>query len=256
MADLRKTEAIVVRRVPWSGSSLVVGFLTPAAGLVEAVAKGCRRPKSSLFGRIDLLHEGELVYYHRAGGALHVTSAFEPVREHVALRADVARFAVGACMAECAAALSVAEEPAPELYRLLFEGLAHLDAGGAAGPAAVVYALAALRAAGFGPTWEACAGCGAAVDGVEAWFAPEHGGVVCADCRRTEPRAEPLAPPVRQALRYCARTGFDRADRLALRAGDLRGAWAAALALLRAQTGRRIRSGAFLQRILERPAAA
>ncbi|MBN1256389.1 MAG: recombination protein O N-terminal domain-containing protein, partial [Planctomycetes bacterium] len=63
--SLKKCEAVVLRKTYFGNTSLVASFLSPAEGLVEAVAKGCRRPQSAIGGRLDYFARGELVYYHK-----------------------------------------------------------------------------------------------------------------------------------------------------------------------------------------------
>ena len=79
-----KSEAICLKIIPWSRTSHVVFWLTPA-GRVASVVKGAVRPKSAFLGQYDLNYTCEIVYYAHARGNLH------PLRECLAvdLRAEL-----------------------------------------------------------------------------------------------------------------------------------------------------------------------
>ena len=66
-----KTEAIVLRVHPWSNSSHLVTWLTPAHGRVTTRVKGANRPKSFFLGQYDLFYTCELIFYTRETGGVH-----------------------------------------------------------------------------------------------------------------------------------------------------------------------------------------
>ena len=73
--------------VPWSRTSHVVSWLTPA-GKVTTVAKGAVRPKSWLLGQYDLNYTCDILYYARAKGEVHALRDCAPVERRDSLRGD------------------------------------------------------------------------------------------------------------------------------------------------------------------------
>ena len=88
-----KTEAICLSVTPWSRTSHVVAWLTPA-GRVGTVVKGAVRPKSAFLGQYDLNYTCEVVYYARAKGDLHALRECVPLDRRDALREDYAALAL------------------------------------------------------------------------------------------------------------------------------------------------------------------
>ena len=82
-----KSEAICLSVSPWSRTSHVVSWLTPA-GCVSTVVKGAVRPKSAFLGQYDLNYTCEIVYYARAHGELHALRECAAVERRDALRSD------------------------------------------------------------------------------------------------------------------------------------------------------------------------
>ena len=58
--NLQSDRALVLKRHPYSETSLVVTVLTRMHGLVQIVARGAYRPRSRFYAVLDLFHELEL----------------------------------------------------------------------------------------------------------------------------------------------------------------------------------------------------
>lgn len=247
---IRKCKATVVRRVPYSESSLVVTFLSPEYGLVRGLAKGCKRPSSPLHGMLDLLETGELVYYAKRDGALHIVSEFAPETARAALRATPERFAAGAVIGEATAAFAVDEDACVQLSSVLTQSLQHIEHCARLVPAVAAGLLAVLNASGLCPVLTECIACGKALGDGTVLLDVEQGGTRCPACRGRV--GESLNPPVWKGLDYCNRYGFDAADRLQLRERDAGELLRAILELVQAQAGRRLRAGGFLLHWMDR----
>jgi DNA repair protein RecO (recombination protein O) len=176
-----KTEAIVLRSIRYGEADRVLHLYTAERGRVGAVAKGVRRVKSRLGGRLEPLSRVRLVL-HQGRGELCTVSQADTVRAHAALRER--REALERASQACEAVLRLLDssDPNPPAYNLLCNELALLDAEPerACRAHALAFRLKLLLAAGFAPELAACASCGAA--GQIGAFSPSAGGVVCAAC--------------------------------------------------------------------------
>jgi DNA repair protein RecO (recombination protein O) len=145
------------------------------------VAKGVRKVRSRLGGRLEPLSRVRLVL-HQGRGELCTVSQVDTVRAHSGLREQRAPMerAVQAC--EAVLRLLDSAEPNRPAYNLLCNELALLDAepGLATRAHALAFRLKLLLAAGFAPELGSCAACGAREH--MAGFSPSAGGVVCAGC--------------------------------------------------------------------------
>ena len=66
------TEAILIRTIRLTDTSLIVSWFTEHEGLVKTVAKGALRPKSPFAGKLDLFFSGEVSVVRARKGDLHI----------------------------------------------------------------------------------------------------------------------------------------------------------------------------------------
>src|ERR671926_1351731 len=85
MPGTLKCEAIVLRSIRYGEADRVLHLYTPERGRVGAVAKGVRRVKSRLGGRLEPLMRSQLVL-HEGRGELCTISQVDTVHAHAALR--------------------------------------------------------------------------------------------------------------------------------------------------------------------------
>jgi len=176
-----KTEAVVLRSIRYGEADRVLHLYTADRGRVGAVAKGVRRVKSRLGGRLEPLSRVRLVLYEGRGELCTISQA-DTVHAHPALRERRAALERASQACEAVLRLLDSAEPNPPAYNLLCNELALLDmhADAASRAQALAFRLKLLLAAGFAPELGSCAACGE-TEHLGA-FSPSAGGVVCAGC--------------------------------------------------------------------------
>jgi DNA repair protein RecO (recombination protein O) len=176
-----KTEAVVLRSIRYGEADRVLHLYSADRGRIGAMAKGVRRVRSRLGGRLEPLSRVRLVC-HQGRGDLATITAADTVDAHAHLREGRAALERGA--EACAAVLRLLDsaEPNPAAYNLLCRALALLDSdpGRATRARALAFRAKLLLAAGFAPELASCATCGEAEH--LSGFSPAAGGVVCAGC--------------------------------------------------------------------------
>jgi DNA repair protein RecO (recombination protein O) len=176
-----KANAIVLRTRNLGEADRIYTLFTDVRGKVDAVAKGVRRAKSHIGGRLEFLSEAALTL-HR-GRSLDVITSVELVVSEWPSLVRPAAFAAGSVVAEVLDAFCEPDLAIPEAYALLrgvIRGLAHSD-----DPAALVprFQLRLLDALGLAPAADFCVRCGEQFTGDAAWADVEAGGLSCAVCR-------------------------------------------------------------------------
>ena len=176
-----KTEAIVLRSIRYGEADRVLHLYTPERGRVGAVAKGVRRVRSRMGGRLEPLSRVRLVL-HQGRGELCTISQADTVQAHAGLRER--RGSLERATQACEAVLRLLDSTEPNLpaYNLLCHELALLDSSADASrrAQALAFRLKLLLAAGFAPELASCASCGEAEH--LGGFSPSAGGIVCAGC--------------------------------------------------------------------------
>lgn len=205
-----KTDALVLRLVEWSETSLIVTLLTRDFGKTAAVAKGARRPKSSFEGALDLLAVCRVLIIPKSGDSLDLLTEAKLERRFRAGSRDLKRLYAGYYVAELLRELTDNHDPNPELFDLAIGILAKLDGDTDARVCLLRFELQMLRLLGHAPLLESCSGCGtqvteptfsnalvskesAAQNNGEAVststknsqvaFGLSSGGILCANCR-------------------------------------------------------------------------
>jgi DNA repair protein RecO (recombination protein O) len=176
-----KTEAIVLRSIRYGEADRIVHVYTPRHGKVNAIAKGARRARSRFGARLEPFFRIRLVL-HVGRGDLHTVTGADTIAAHPALREDAATLDAAARACDAVARLFETPEPHPEVFHLLENELALLNADRAhARPATgLAFRLKLLLAAGIVPQLGSCAACGEAED--LRGFSAAAGGVVCSSC--------------------------------------------------------------------------
>ena len=209
--------ALVIRRADYSDYDRMVTLFSPEMGRVDAIARGCRRPKSPLVNAVEPFTSGEFqLYHHRDRYSLEQCQISDSYFE---LRSDYDRLRHGVYWLRLLDAAILPDTPAPELFIVTLRALAHLNYGELP-PELVTFAFEAhfMRLMGLSPRMDACAHCGRPIDG-EARFDPELGGAVCLDCmpvgaapreERFGVEAPVMSNGARRILMKLPRTQFDK----------------------------------------------
>jgi len=185
-----KAEAVVLRSIRYGEADRVLHLYTAERGRVGAVAKGVRRVRSRMGGRLEPLTRVKLVL-HEGRGELCTVSQADTVNAHPGIRdrRDALERGVQAC--DAVLRLLDSTEPNPAAYNLLCHelGLLDRDPRAAARAQALTFRAKLLLAAGFAPELASCASCGEREHLMG--FSPSAGGVVCSAC---EAGSFPLGP--------------------------------------------------------------
>jgi DNA repair protein RecO (recombination protein O) len=176
-----KTEAIVLRSIRYGEADRILHLYSQDRGRLGAIAKGVRRVKSRLGGRIEPFARVNLILREGRGDLCTLTGA-DTVHAHPALRERRASLERATQACDAVLRLLDSTEPNRPAYNLLARELQLLDADPAAAirAQALAFRMKLLLAAGFAPELAACATCGER-DHLGA-FSAAAGGVVCPGC--------------------------------------------------------------------------
>jgi DNA repair protein RecO (recombination protein O) len=157
-----KTQAVVLRSIRYGEADRIVHLYTPHRGRIGAIAKGVRRSRSRFGGRLEPFFRLDLVLHEGRSELLTITGA-QTVEGYGRLRSDGPALDSAARACDALGRLFDTTEPHPEVFNLLCNELALLDAEPARATHAnqLAFRLKLLLAAGLAPQLAACAACGA-----------------------------------------------------------------------------------------------
>jgi len=251
----RRVRALVLRRIPYGDTSLVLHAFSRELGKVGLIARGARRPRSPLDPVLQTGHLVELQLLVKEGRELQLLKEADLVEGWPGLRGDYGRLLGAATVCEALERSQLPDHPDERLFDAALATLAAL-ASDCPWPLNPVYwfVFFLLAHSGYGVDLERCAGCGRDAAGFQASAGAaldrRGGQLYCPDCR---PGSEALDLPPRllRALRFLARVPpaeaaareITRETRLAL--GD----WFETLAALHVERWRRLNGLAELGRL-------
>jgi DNA repair protein RecO (recombination protein O) len=120
------TTAIVLRKRPFSETSLIVTWCSASLGCIQTVAKGARRARSSFAGRLDLFYEAEIQVARSRKSDLHTLTEVVVLNTFSGIRQDYGRTQTAAYFVELIELCTERDHHEPELFDLLRRALAFL----------------------------------------------------------------------------------------------------------------------------------
>jgi len=123
-----RTEAIVLRTLPYGETSLIASLFTRTHGRLSVIAKGARLPGSRFGGTLQPPACLQVVFYYKPARELQTLSesSFQQFLPHILQ--DLEKLTLSLRMVELAQVLLPSEEPMPEFFDTFWHVLAQLDA--------------------------------------------------------------------------------------------------------------------------------
>ena len=208
MAGLN-TPALVLRHADYADYDRMVTLFTPEYGRIDAIARGCRRPKSPLVNAVEPFTSGEYqLYFRRDRYSIDHCQITESFYE---LRTDYDRLTHGVYWLKLLEAGLMPEVAAPQLFITTLRALAHLNYSDYPPELlTMVFEMHLMAQLGFAPCMNQCMQCGKPIDG-DARFDAHLGGTVCLQCQSAAPRVHNGA---RRIMMKAARTQYDKVSML------------------------------------------
>jgi len=180
-----ETDAIVLRTIRYSEADNIIALLTKQRGRVSAIAKGARKAKSRLGGRLQpgvhvrlTLHEGR--------GDLHAVRGASLIEPNAGLWADSYRLLAAGALLETTLRALPEDDPYDDVYNLTIRAVSLLAQATPAStaprldPLVLSYRAKLLVAVGLVPQLGSCVSCGSR--GALTAFSAHQGGTLCEDC--------------------------------------------------------------------------
>ena len=190
---IEKSDAIVIRTVDFSESSLVLELFSRDFGKIRGIAKGARRLKNSFDSALDLLTRISLSFIRKNSDALDLLTEAKLITRFHTRRSGLPGLYAGCYLAELLQMTTEEGEALPELYDLAVETLAGFEEGVRIEENLWRFQWCLLENLGERPSMETCIVCGTPISfedeirfGRNVGFALLDGGTVCADCRQRE----------------------------------------------------------------------
>lgn len=199
---LYRAHGLIIKRIDVGEADRIFTVLTPD-GKIEATARGVRKTTSKLSGHLELLSLCQLQLAH--GRTRDVITQSIAVERFAKLQESLVRMAAGYYVAELTDVLVGDEDAASPAFVALTETLRALEHAAHVDMVVHWYTLALCDAVGYRPQLVDCSVCGRILDQTAERWSYVQGGMICGDCQRRDPHAQPISLALFKLLRFVQR---------------------------------------------------
>lgn len=199
---LYRSQGVIIKRIDVGEADRIVTILTPQ-GKIEATARGVRKTTSKLAGHLELLSVCQLQLAQ--GRSRDVITQSMAIDRFAPLQSSLLRMAAGYYVAELTDVLVGDEDAASPTFVALTDTLQALCTASQIDMVVHWYTLALCDAIGYRPQLVECAVCGATLDQRADRWSHTQGGMLCADCHRSDPHALTISLALFKLLRFVQR---------------------------------------------------
>lgn len=203
------TPALVIRRSDYSDYDRMVTLFSPMHGRIDAIARGCRRPKSPLLNACEPFTSGEFQLYQK--GERFTLEQCQISESFYELRTDYDRLQHGVYWLKLLDASVMPDVPMENLFLITLQALAHLNYSDLPTEMlTMAFEMHLMAQLGYAPRVDVCLKCGRSIDS-DAHFDAECGGCVCLNCPSPAPF---VSNGARRVMLKLPRTRFEQVKHL------------------------------------------
>ena len=178
------TDVINLKSYNLSEADKIMIMYSKEKGLIKGVAKGCKKPKSKLGARMDLLVANTIMLYK--GKNLDTICEAKALNTFKNNRQDIDKLLYSSYVSEIINHFGVEEDPCSrEIYDLLYktlEKIANAKDRKEVLIGVIKFQLKIMEISGFGVELDSCLCCREQILDKNMYFSSKMGGVICEEC--------------------------------------------------------------------------
>lgn len=211
---IKKSKAIVIGHYPLGESDRIVIFLSRDYGKIRAVAKGARKIKSKLCGRLEILTYGELIYFEREGKDLHSVNSFDIIEPFQMLREDLLKMAYCTYAAELIQNVVSEEEPDPDTFDLMLKVMLMIAKNDDPEIIIRTFEIQLLEKMGLNPRLDSCIICSNKINEPNPIFNIQAGGILCNKCANNDYKGIKISRGSLETMKLMQKSNIESISRL------------------------------------------
>ena len=184
MSEILKTEAIVLSKLNYGDTSLIVSLFTKELGRISAILKGARNPKAKTGMKVDPINYVEVVFYNKDTRDLQIISSADIIKYYAGIKENLDKLKYAHSVIELVKSLTPEHEQNVRLFNGLVRILSLFETS--TEPPNVVFArffLFFLHEIGYQVQLEKCRSCGR-TDLINMQLSFNfNAGLLCDNCR-------------------------------------------------------------------------
>ena len=207
-----QTEAIIIKKTRLGEADSILTLYTPHLGKIQGVARGVRRPRSKLAGHLELITHSQVSLAR--GRNLDTITGSQTINSFLPLKSDLQLASHALYAIELVDQFTAEHIENYPLFQLLMETMQQLCQAGDSELVLRYFEIHLLDEVGYRPQLQQCVSCRATLEPVTNSFCPGVGGMLCPDCRLSQPYTYPLSVNALKVLRLLQSSDYDTVSRL------------------------------------------
>ncbi|MFX3616058.1 MAG: DNA repair protein RecO [Sporolactobacillus sp.] len=208
-----KAEGIVLRTTDYGETNKIITVYTKEYGKIGLMARGAKRPKSTLASVSHVLFYGLCLF--NKGRGLGLLYQAESIQSFTTIRMDIEKMGYAALIAELTDRLTEDGRPSTALYRLIVGILLLMEDGSDPAVLSSIFAIKMMEYAGIRPRLDRCIKCGG--NSKPFFFSVAGGGMLCCNCARTDPYALSMSAATARLLVLFLKIPIERIGNISLK---------------------------------------
>jgi DNA repair protein RecO (recombination protein O) len=212
------TSAILLRRIEYGDSDLILTLLTTDQGKLSVIAKSAKKSVKRFSGALELFSMLDVVYEQARSRGLSILKEAVLRKPFVNIRSDIIKTGYASYWSELTNLWLEEGQAQPLLFRLLEETLDALNRDQTPGDVlSIFFQLRFLTLAGYQPNFESCSVCRAqtsSIDESRISISLAKGGVLCCHCADGSMRRLKISKGTLKQLLWMEHRSLEKARRV------------------------------------------
>ena len=178
---IHKSEAVVLRRMDFRETSLIVDFYTRDFGKISGLLKGIRAEPGKFASALELSSHNDIIFYHKKNTSLHLVSACDLRSNFFGIRKSMVKAGMMGIIVELISVIMQPEDKNEEIFNLAIDCLGELELTSDPDKVMTIFKIKMLALSGFKPHFDSCVSCSDKILG-QSKFSLGLGGLLCEKC--------------------------------------------------------------------------
>lgn len=203
MSEIVKTEAVVLNKIKYGETSLIVSLFTKELGLVSGLIKGGRSAKSKMSSVADVLNVIQIILYRKESRDLQLISSADLISYFPRIKEDLDSSKYAYAVLELIRNLATENESNPKLFKAILRILDLFDQKKE--PPEVLFGrffVFLLTEIGYELILEDCGICQNRIEPSKETGYSYSSGFICSNCLSSQSMVQKLNPELFSAL-FC-----------------------------------------------------
>jgi DNA repair protein RecO (recombination protein O) len=179
--SIHKAEAIILRRMDFRETSIIIDFYSREFGKLSGILKGIRKEPKKFASPVEVSSYNDIIFYRSRSSSLHLVSACDLKDSFFEIRKDIEKAGMLGIMMELVATVMQAEDKNEEVFSLLIDCLKELETTSNPHKIITIFKIKMLSLSGFKPHFDSCVSCDTRISG-QSKFSLSRGGLLCEKC--------------------------------------------------------------------------